>query len=116
MDIKIVGGDVGISLFGESDERATGSILISDSILYGPKVDIDTSTLLPGGTSGNSLITLDNVEFVEVPIAVRDGSRKTILGTGVKVEGIKTTMTRHHWIVTDCGNRSSRRKLWLSNS
>jgi hypothetical protein len=26
-----------------------------------------------------------------------------LLGTGVKVEGIQATMTRHHWIVTDCG-------------
>jgi hypothetical protein len=60
--------------------------LISDSIFYGPKVGIDTSTLLPGGTSGNSLITLDNVEFAAVPVAVRDGNQKTILPGNQKIK------------------------------
>jgi hypothetical protein len=77
--LEINGGQIGISLLGEGGKRETGSIHLMDSKISNVKTGIITSTLLPGFGKGNTLISLDNVEFRNVPAAVVDKDGKTIL-------------------------------------
>jgi hypothetical protein len=80
--LQISGGNVGISLVGENGGRKTGSIFVTDSTFSNVPVAIITTDIIQGPGTNNTLITLDNVALQNVPIAVQDASKRTILTGG----------------------------------
>jgi glucan 1,3-beta-glucosidase len=86
-NLDISGGTTGINLVGEGGARNTGSVLLTDSKFSNVPVAIKTSPYREGSGNGNTIITLDNVDFSQnVRVAVQDANGGTRLAGNQKVQ------------------------------
>lgn len=84
--LDISGGNVGMNLVGLDGARNTGSVLVTDSKFSNVPVAIKTASYVAGSGKGNTIITLDNVDFTSnVGVAVQDGNGATKLAGGQRV-------------------------------
>ncbi|KAF7177443.1 hypothetical protein CNMCM7691_005696 [Aspergillus felis] len=80
--ISVSGGQTGFKLLSEDGFHHTGSLMVIDSVFEGTKTAILTfpaTTDIKKGTTG---ITLDNIVFKNVGVAVADNAGKTYLKGG----------------------------------
>jgi glucan 1,3-beta-glucosidase len=57
-----------------------------DSSIANTAVGIQASTRIPGNVKGNTLISLENVDFSSTPVAVQDSDDRSILMGNTKVK------------------------------
>ncbi|RPA75132.1 glucan 1,3-beta-glucosidase GLUC78 precursor [Ascobolus immersus RN42] len=89
-NLDISGGTTGVDLTGEAGGRGTGSVLLTDSKFSNLPVAIKAVPYIGGSGKGNTIITLDNVNFSSgVGVAVQDSAGQTKLAGGQNVA---------HWI------------------